>query len=100
MQYREAAHGHGEAILLVLFPPDSQPEGFWLLKSVSEVKDMQVGGFSFIIKDLEKKDYTVLEVVHDPGVPVVWVGCSLLVIGMVVTFTLRRPPKRTSPQER
>jgi hypothetical protein len=27
------------------------------------------------------------------------VGCSLLVIGMVVTFTLRRPPKRPSSQE-
>ena len=100
MQYREAAHGHGEAILLVLFPPDSQPEGFWLLKRDSGKEDLQVGNFTFIFNDLEKKYYTGIQVTHDPGVSIVWVGCSLLVIGMVVTFTLRRPPKRTSSQER
>ena len=100
MQYREAAHGHGETILLVLFPPDSQPEGFWLLKNDSGEKGMQVGDFTFVFKDLVKTYYTGIQVTHDPGVPVVWVGCSLLVIGMVVTFTLRRPPKRTSTQER
>jgi cytochrome c biogenesis protein len=99
MQYREAAHGHGEVILLVLFSPDSEPEPFWLLKHNAGMKDVQVGDFTFIFKELEKNNYTVLEVAHDPGVPVVWVGCSLLVIGMVVTFTLRRPPKRPSSQE-
>jgi cytochrome c biogenesis protein len=99
MQYREAVHGHGEAILLVLFPPDSEPEGFWLLKRDSGMEGVQVGDFTFIFKDIEKKDYTMIQVAHDPGVPVVWVGCFLLVIGMVVTFTLRRPPKRTSSQE-
>ena len=60
---------------------------------------MQVGDFTFVFKYLDKTYYTGIQVTHDPGVPVVWVGCSLLVIGMVVTFTLRRPPKRISPQE-
>jgi cytochrome c biogenesis protein len=100
MQYREKVHGHGEAILLVLFPPDSQPEGFWLLKRDSGMEGVQVGDLSFVFKDLEQTYYTGIQVSHDPGVPVVWVGCSLLVIGMMVTFTLRRPPKRTSSQER
>ena len=100
MQYRDAVHGHGETILLVLFTPKSQPEGFWLLKRDSGREGMQVGDFTFVFKDLDKTYYTGIQVTHDPGVPVVWVGCSLLVIGMVVTFTLRRPPKRTSPQER
>lgn len=100
MQYRDAVHGHGETILLVLFPPDSEPEGFWLFKRDSGMGAMQVGDFSFVFKDLEQTYYTGIQVAHDPGVPVVWVGCSLLVIGMVVTFTMRRPPKRTTPQER
>jgi cytochrome c biogenesis protein len=100
MQYREAAHGHGEAILLVLFLPDSQPEGFWLFKRDSGMEGMQVDDFTFDFKDLDKTYYTGIQVTHDPGVPIVWVGCSLLVIGMVVTFTMRRPPRRTSSQER
>jgi cytochrome c biogenesis protein len=99
MQYREAIHGHGDAILLVLFPPDSEPEGFWLLRSDSGTEGLQVGDFTFIFNDLEQTYYTGIQVTHDPGVPVVWVGCSLLVIGMVVTFTLRRPPKRASSRE-
>ena len=99
MQYRDQVHGHGEAILLVLFPPDSEPEGFWLFKHDSGMGDVQVGDFTFAFKGLEQAYYTGIQVTHDPGVSVVWVGCSLLVIGMVVTFTLRRAPKRPSPQE-
>jgi len=100
MQYREDVHGRGEAILLVLLPPDAEPEGFWLLKRDSGTEGLQVGDFSFVFEGLEQTYYTGIQVTHDPGVSVVWVGCSLLVIGMVVTFTLRRPPKRTSSQER
>ncbi len=99
MRYREQVHNMGEAILLVLFLPDSEPEGFWLFKHDSGMGDLQVGDITFILKDIEKKNYTGIQVSHDPGVPVVWVGCSLLVIGMVVTFTLRRPPKRMPSRE-
>jgi cytochrome c biogenesis protein len=99
MKYQEKAHDLGEAILLVLLTPDSPPEGVWLFKRHSRIEGLQVGDFTFIFKDIEKRFYTGIQVAHDPGVPVVWVGCSLLVIGMVVTFTLRRPPKRTSSQE-
>jgi cytochrome c biogenesis protein len=99
MQYREQVHNLGDAILLVLFPPDSEPVGFWLLKRNSGMEGVKLGDFTFVFKDLEKKNYTLLQVTHDPGVHIVWVGCSLLVIGMVVTFTMRRPPKRTSSQE-
>jgi cytochrome c biogenesis protein len=99
MQYREKVHGLGEAILLVLFTPDAQPEGFWLFTRDAGMGDLQVGDFTFNFKDLVQKNYTVIQVTHAPGVSVVWVGCSLLVIGMVVTFTLRKPPKRTSSQE-
>jgi len=95
MQYRDNVHGLGEAILLVLFPPDAPPEGFWLFRE----KDLQVGDLTFIFKDKEKRYYTGIQVAHDPGVPVVWIGCALLVIGMVATFTLRRPAKGTSPQD-
>ncbi|MBN1254396.1 MAG: cytochrome c biogenesis protein ResB [Deltaproteobacteria bacterium] len=99
MQYRGAVHGHGEAILLVLFPPDSEPEGFWLFKGNPGMEGLQVGDFSFIFEDLEQRYYTGIQVAHNPGVSVVWVGCSLLVIGMMVTFTLRRPPKGTPSQD-
>lgn len=89
MRYQERVHDMGEAILLVLLAPDSPHEGFWLFKK----EGLQVGEFTFIFKALEKKNYTTIQVTHDPSLPIVWAGCSLLVIGMVATFTLRRPPK-------
>jgi cytochrome c biogenesis protein len=100
MRYREEVHDLGEAILLVLFTPDARPEGFWLFKRHSGMEGLQLGDFIFIFKALEKRYYTGIQVTHDPGVPIVWVGCSLLVIGMVATFTLRRAPKGKPSQER
>jgi cytochrome c biogenesis protein len=98
MQYRGAVHGHGDAILLVLFPPDSEPEGFWLFKGDPNMEGLQIRDFTFNFKGLDQRYYTAIQVAHNPGVSVVWVGCSLLVIGMMVTFTLRRPPKGTPEQ--
>jgi len=100
MQYRENVHGLGEVILLVINPHSrSEAEAFWLFKRNAGSDGVQVGDFTFILKDIEKRYYTVIQITHDPGVPVVWIGCSLLVIGLVVTFTLRKPPKGTSSQE-
>ncbi len=36
------------------------------------------------------KFYTGLEVKRDPGVPVVWLGCGLLVFGMTLSFVLQQ----------
>jgi cytochrome c biogenesis protein len=100
MRYQEQVHDLGEAILLVLFIPNASPEGFWLFKRHSGMEGLQVGNFIFIFKALEKRYYTGIQVTHDPGVSIVWAGCSLLVIGMVTTFTLRRAPKGQSSEER
>jgi cytochrome c biogenesis protein len=100
MQYEERIHGHEGGIMLVLFAPNSRPESFWLLTG-QQIKQGSVhkGAFTFTLKALEKKNYTGIQVTHDPGLPIVWAGCSLLVIGLVVTFTLRRPPKGKAAEE-
>jgi cytochrome c biogenesis protein len=94
MQYEERIHGHEGGILLVLFAPNSAPQSFWLLTG-QQIKQGSVrkGAFTFTLKALEKRNYTGIQVTHDPGLLIVWAGCALLVIGLVVTFTLRRPPK-------
>jgi len=103
MQYQEGAHGMEGALLLVLFTPTSPPDGFLLFTRRSEQGAEQgsahQGDFTVTLKALEKRNYTGIQVTHDPGLPIVWTGCALLVIGMVVTFTLRRPPKGKALQE-
>jgi cytochrome c biogenesis protein len=90
MQYQPAAQGEEEKVLFVLFPPGSSPEPFWL----SKLKPARAGGLIFTIKDLATRPYTGIQVTRNPGMSLVWVGCSLLIVGMVATFTLRTPPKK------
>jgi cytochrome c biogenesis protein len=101
MQYEERIHGNEGGILLVLIAPHASPQSFWLLTG-QRIKQGSVhkGDFTFTLKALEKKNYTGIQVAHDPGLPVVWTGCVLLVIGLVVTFTLRKPSKGKAAEER
>jgi cytochrome c biogenesis protein len=100
MQYEEQVHNFGEGLLLVLFAPNSAPERFWLFTGQQTRQgSVRKGAFTVSLKALEKRNYTGIQVTHDPGLPVVWAGCALLVIGMVVTFTLRRPPKGKASEE-
>jgi len=42
--------------------------------------------YTFFLDELETRYYTGLQVNRDPGVPVVWVGCFLMVAGLFFTF--------------
>jgi cytochrome c biogenesis protein len=44
------------------------------------------GEFLFGFEGLATQQYTGLQVARDPGVWVVWAGCSLLIIGLIVSF--------------
>jgi cytochrome c biogenesis protein len=42
--------------------------------------------YTFFLDGLETRYYTGLQVNRDPGVPVVWAGCFLMVVGLFFTF--------------
>ena len=42
--------------------------------------------YTFVIEKIPTRYYTGLQVSRDPGVPVVWTGFLLLIIGLMVTF--------------
>jgi cytochrome c biogenesis protein len=42
--------------------------------------------YTFFLEGLESKYSTGLQVNKDPGVPIVWLGCFLMVAGFFVTF--------------
>ena len=39
-----------------------------------------------VLKDYSGVQYTGLQVVYDPGVWVIWTGCTLMVIGLYMAF--------------
>ncbi len=47
---------------------------------------VKTGNYHFKFKDYWGWQYTGLQVAYDPGVDVVWLGCSLMVIGLLISF--------------
>jgi cytochrome c biogenesis protein len=49
--------------------------------------DQQRGDeFVLTFDGFTEKEYTGLQVTKDPGVWVVWIGCGMLVLGLIVSF--------------
>jgi cytochrome c biogenesis protein len=57
---------------------------------IDQGKTAELAGLTIAFE--RESQFTGLSVARDPGVPLVWLGCALLVIGFVIRFTL--PHKR------
>ncbi|MGA1824500.1 MAG: cytochrome c biogenesis protein ResB [bacterium] len=71
------------AIHIIVTPENKPPYSLWSFKNYPGVHMSNQGDYIFTLKGYEGKQYTGLQVAKDPGVPVVWVGCVCLVIGIL-----------------
>ncbi len=88
LQYAPQVHNFGEGVQVVLFKPDQEPQPFWLLKAFPKFDEQRNGEFILTFEGDSQKEYTGLSVTKDPGVWVVWIGCSLMIFGLIVSFFL------------
>ncbi len=73
---------------MVLEKPGKPQVQFWLLKAFPEF-DRQRGDTRYLsFAGLNEIFYTGLQVARDPGVNIVWVGCALMVVGIIIAFFL------------
>jgi len=86
VDYQNDFQGLGPALLVVLEKPGKPPAQFWLLKAYPNF-DRQRGDSRYLsFAGVDQIFYTGLQVAQDPGVNIVWVGCTLMVIGIMVAF--------------
>ena len=99
---REDIMKMGPAVLITVQPDGGDPVEFWVFKQGEMVRKMlpppmlkspkfnpsAFKPYTFFLKGLETRYYTGLQVNRDPGVPVVWAGCFLMIAGLFVTFFL------------
>jgi cytochrome c biogenesis protein len=52
------------------------------------MEDRRPGAYRFRIREIVPRYYSGLQVNKDPGVPLVWTGCFLMVVGFYLTFFL------------
>ena len=86
LKYVHEVDNFGEGGQVVLFKPNQQPKAFWLIKNLPQFDQQRGDDFVLTIEDVVEREYTGLQVAKDPGVWVVWIGCAMLILGLVVSF--------------
>ncbi|HEX9023380.1 MAG TPA: cytochrome c biogenesis protein ResB [Geobacteraceae bacterium] len=62
------------------------PESFVVLKNYPEINAQRGDALIFNYEGSNAKMYTGLQVAKDPGVWVVWLGCTLMIVGLYIAF--------------
>ena len=86
LKYVPQVHNFGEGVQVVLFKPNQEPQPLWLLKNFPKLDEGKGDKFLLTFEGVTSKEYTGLQVTKDPGVWVVWIGCGLMILGLIVSF--------------
>ena len=88
VNYDENFQGRGPALQVVVEKPGKPATNFWLPQQMPDQDRQRNDARVFSFGGLNSKMFTGLQVARDPGVNVVWLGCILMVIGIVMAFFL------------
>jgi cytochrome c biogenesis protein len=87
LNYAPQIHNFGEGVQVALFRPNQPARSYWLLRTGSFPPfDEKKDDVTLSLEVLASKEYTGLQVTKDPGVWIVWLGCSLMIFGFIVAF--------------
>lgn len=86
VDYRDNFQGLGPALLVVLEKPGAPRAEFWLLRAYPEFDRQRRDSHYLSFAGIDQIFYTGLQVARDPGVNIVWVGCGLMVVGIMIAF--------------
>ncbi len=76
----------GPAARIVIFDKNGFEKPFWVFKDLPNFRKKEDQPYHFILQEFRSVSYTGLQVVKDPGTPLVWLGCILMIIGFVISF--------------
>lgn len=90
----------GPAALISIKPYQGKEVRFWVFKNFESLQERfpkemfqstilnpsAFKPYTFYLKEIQSKYYTGLHVNKDPGVPLVWMGFFMIVMGLFITF--------------
>lgn len=87
MNYQEDLSRFGPAVAVVLTREGhSEPTGSWILIKVPEFHGNRIDKYQIKVMKTTVVDYTGLQVKEDPGVWMVWIGFSVMLTGIGLTY--------------
>jgi cytochrome c biogenesis protein len=86
MQYQDNFHQFGKAVALVLLRENEEPTGSWILMDMPEFHGNRLNNYQIKVLQAETGHYTGLQVKRDPGVWFVYVGFTIMLVGIGVAF--------------
>ncbi|OPY74432.1 MAG: Cytochrome c biogenesis protein CcsB [Syntrophorhabdus sp. PtaU1.Bin058] len=86
-RFENRIHDFGPGVL-VAYLDNGEPKAVWFLKGVDRLREQTLQGVKVSLNDIREQPYTGLEVSEDPGVPMVWTGFALILLGLYVNFFL------------
>ena len=86
MDYQPNYQGAGPALLVVLEKQGQPSAEIWLPQGKPDSDRKRNDRYFFSFGGLSQGFFTGLQVAKDPGVNIVWVGCTLMVIGIMIAF--------------
>jgi cytochrome c biogenesis protein len=88
VDYEQNLQGGGPALRVILERPNQPETALWVYQS--RPQPLGKGNDSLVLAfgGLNTRMFTGLQVAKDPGVNVVWLGCALMVVGIIIAFFL------------
>ena len=88
VNYEQSFQGNGPALQVVVEKPGQPPATIWLVQGRPDLDRQRADSLVLSFRGLNSKMFTGLQVAKDPGVNIVWLGCTLMVIGLIMAFFL------------
>jgi cytochrome c biogenesis protein len=88
VNYDKNFQGRGPALQVVVEKPGKPAVNVVLFQQQPDQDRQRKDALVFSFGGLDSKMFTGLQVAKDPGVNIVWLGCALMVIGVVMAFFL------------
>ncbi len=86
-RYSDNFQGFGPAARIVVFSGMTPEANFLIFKNYPDFDAKHRNGkYTFILKKASFSYYTGLQVSKDPGVNIVWFGCFLMIMGLLISF--------------
>ena len=86
MVFSRSDQPNNPAAELLLSEGNAPPKRLWVFRNFPDFHGSKELAYQFMFRGFKGTEFTGLQVTKDPGVWVVWTGCTLMVLGILFTF--------------